>query len=347
MPKEINTNIKLIETLPSPATLLKELPGDEKLTEFVIQARETIANIVRGDDSRFLAIVGPCSIHEIDAARTYAERLQKLATTVSDRIVIVMRTYFEKPRTVLGWRGLLNDPDLTGECNVNKGLRVARQLLLDVNQLGLPCAMEWLDSSTPQYLADLISWGAIGARTTESQVHRQLASGVSMPIGFKNNIQGVISVAARAVIVSNSPHTFLGINKDGQAAVVHTTGNPTTHIILRGSVDGPNYDPASVANALDKLKEANLTPRLLIDCSHGNSQKSFMNQIAVFRSVVQQRADGNSGIFGAMLESNLKSGRQDITADIRDLIPGVSITDECVGWEDTEQLIMEAYQALS
>jgi 3-deoxy-7-phosphoheptulonate synthase len=303
--------------------------------------------IICGEDDRMLFIVGPCSIHEPKAGLEYARRLKVLADEVKDRVLVAMRVYFEKPRTTLGWKGFINDPNLNGTYDLKTGMFVARRFLLDVGEIGLPVATEWLEAFTPQYLGDLVAWGAIGARTTESQPHRLVASGLSMPIAFKNGTGGTIQIAVDAIVAAAADHAFLGIDDQGRASIVKTTGNHAGHLVLRGGKTGPNYDAESVASAKRMLVEGGLRPYLIVDCSHSNSGKDHRMQSVVFRDVLEQRANGNPGIVGIMLESHLHEGRQELGDDPSKLKYGVSITDACVGWEETEQLVREAYAGLS
>lgn len=294
-----------------------------------------------------LIVVGPCSIHDEAAAMEYARRLTAVAQRVSDRILVVMRVYFEKPRTTIGWKGLINDPHLDGSFDVSAGIHKAREILLRINEMGMPCATEMLDPITPQYTADLVTWASLGARTTESQTHRQMASGLSMPVGFKNGTDGNLQVAIDAMEAARHPHAFLGIDADGQTCIVNTTGNPDGQLILRGGRSGPNYGPEHIAEARAMLVKRNLEPHILVDCSHANSNKDYRNQPAVMRNVVQQRIDGNHDILGLMIESNLNEGSQPLGADPKALKYGVSITDSCIGWEQTESLLEEACAALA
>ena len=346
-----NTRVHGFDTLPAPEALNAELPATEATRRTVLDGRAAIQRVLRGQDNRFLVIVGPCSIHDVDAALEYARRLKALADDVADRILVVMRAYFEKPRTTVGWKGLINDPFLYSNqtFDMATGLRKARRLLLDINGLGLPCGTEFLDPFTPQYLDDGIAWAAIGARTTESQTHRQMASGLSMPVGFKNATTGGLQVALDAMQSAGSAHHFLGIDDAGRAAVVHTRGNPDGHVILRGGNKRSNYAPADIADARDRLEAAGLPGGVMVDCSHANSGKKFENQPDVWRSLLEQRAAGDASpptIVGAMLESNLNEGNQKVPNDPADLKPGVSITDACIGWEATDQLLREAHAAL-
>jgi 3-deoxy-7-phosphoheptulonate synthase len=331
-----DTNILEIKSLISPACLHEELPITQKAYNNVIQNREIIKNILEKKDDRLLVIIGPCSIHDIKAAKEYAHFLKKLSDEVSDSLVIVMRTYFEKPRTKIGWKGLINDPDLNNSFNINKGLRLARQLLIEINELGLPTAIEFLDTISPQYLSDLISWGAIGARTTESQLHRELVSGLSMPIGFKNSTDGNITVAIDAMEASRHSHKFLGINFYGLSSIIKTKGNLHTHIILRGSNKSTNYNKEIIDETYHNMLDRNLIPNIIIDCSHGNSQKKFKNQLKVINYLINYIKNGYNFITGVMIESNIKEGNQKLDIkNLNNLEYGKSITDECINLEDT------------
>lgn len=342
------SDIHVVETraLPSPAALLAELPKTSAQAEFVARARGEIQRLLFGDDRRFLLIVGPCSIHDLDAGREYARRLAALAKRVADRMLVVMRVYFEKPRTTVGWKGLIMDPHLDGSHDIASGLRLARTFLRDVLDLGLPTATELLDPITPQYIADLVCWSAIGARTAESQTHRQMASGLSMPLGFKNGTDGSVQTAINAIRAAAEAHTFLGINLEGAASAIVTRGNPHCHIVLRGGSAGPNYAPENVADAERRLGKAGLPPAIVIDCSHDNSSKQPERQPEVLRDVLGQIAAGNSSIIGAMLESNLEAGSQPFPQPRDRLRRGVSITDPCIGWDATEALLLEAHASL-
>ena len=342
-----NLNVASISPLDPPSEYLAEIPITREVEELVVRSRQEIADIVSGDDDRLLVITGPCSIHDEAAGREYAERLATLASEVSDNVMVVMRVYFEKPRTTVGWKGLINDPNLDGTCNMAEGLRRARQFLMGVCEIGLPCATEFLDPFTPQYIADLISWGAIGARTAESQTHRQLASGLSMPIGFKNGTGGSIQLAVDGMIAASAQHAFLGIDDAGAAAVVQTSGNDSCHIVLRGGSDGPNYDAEHVAVAQKALQNSGMAPNLVVDCSHANCDKDHTKQPVAFRDVLTQRVDGNRGIVGVMLESHLNAGNQSLNGDRTTLKYGVSITDPCVDWQTTEALLREAAEVLA
>ncbi len=347
MQKTSDINVVETRALPSPAELLAELPKREVQAAFVARAREEIHRIVFTDDRRFLLIAGPCSIHDIEAGRDYAKRLAGLAREVADRVMIVMRVYFEKPRTTVGWKGLIMDPHLDGSHDIAAGLRLARTFLRDVLDLGLPTATEFLDPITPQYIADLVCWSAIGARTAESQTHRQMASGLSMPIGFKNGTDGSIQTAINAIQAAAQPHTFLGVNLDGAASAVATRGNPNCHIVLRGGSHGPNYSPAHLAQAEHLLAKAGLPKAVLVDCSHDNSAKQPERQPEVMRALLAQMAAGNTSIMGAMLESNLSAGNQPFPQPRAQLRYGVSITDACIDWPTTESLVREIHAALA
>ncbi|MEW8625338.1 MAG: 3-deoxy-7-phosphoheptulonate synthase [Candidatus Thiodiazotropha sp.] len=344
--------VSSVQPLVRPSELLEAMPVNAQVYDHVVRARQAIHQILIGEDQRPLVIVGPCSIHDPDAAMDYAQRLKPVADSLSDRLMIVMRVYFEKPRTTIGWKGLINDPEMNGSFDMARGLRLARQLLLDINQLGLATASEILEPFTPQYIGDLLAWVAIGARTTESQTHRQMASGLSTPVGFKNSTDGNTRVAIDAMLSAANPHTFLGINESGETSIVATTGNQDTHLILRGGSQGENYDETEVVRVTSALQSAGLTPRLMVDCSHANSRKNYMRQVVVWgdliKQIVQARAKGagQSMILGAMLESHLHADRQDIPEDLSDLQYGVSVTDACIDWQTTEQLLREAYELL-
>ncbi len=325
------------EVIP-PVQIHKEIPITENATQTILRARQDVHKILSRDNDRLLVIVGPCSVHDPDAAREYAQGLRKIADQLSDDLVIIMRVYFEKPRTTVGWKGLINDPDLDSSFNINKGLRVARQILLDINNLGVPAATEYLDLITPQYLSDLISWGAIGARTTESQVHRELASGLSCPVGFKNATDGTVKIAIDAIRAAMSPHHFLSLTKAGHSAIFSTTGNEDVHLILRGGNSQPNYDAVSVDQVARALQEAGLAANIMIDFSHANSLKQYQRQLLVGEDVAGQIARGDHRITGVMIESHLVAGRQDVVSG-KPLTYGKSITDACLGWDDTEQLL--------
>jgi 3-deoxy-7-phosphoheptulonate synthase len=329
-----DTRIERVVELIPPAQILEDLPLDRDLEQAVIRHRSEVAGVLDGSDDRLLVVVGPCSVHDVDAAMDYARRLSASATELSDEICVAMRVYFEKPRTTIGWKGLINDPHLDGTGDVNRGLHMARQLLLEVLELGLPIGCEFLDPITPQYIADVVAWGAIGARTTESQIHRQLASGLSMPVGFKNGTDGDVKVAVDAVRAAAASHAFAGVDFSGTPAIFYTQGNPDCHVILRGGRGAPNYDAASVSDALAELRSAGLPERLVIDVSHDNSGKDHSRQPQVAAEVADQIAAGDAAIVGVMLESFLVAGRQDLDPDA-DMVYGQSITDACMDWETT------------
>ena len=341
-PKTVDVNIHQLNPIPTPRYFLKELPLTNEMSDLVLKSRQEIRDVLHGRDDRLLAIVGPCSIHDPKAAHEYAERLAAVKKELDDRLVIVMRVYFEKPRTTIGWKGLINDPDLDGQFNIRKGMFMARKVLTDVLGLGLPAATEWLDPITPQYICDLISWGAIGARNTESQVHRELASGMSMPIGFKNATDGSIKPAADSCFAAAFEHHFLSINLDGRVISAETKGNPDCHLVLRGSSHGPNYDAASVAQALADLKASKASGPsehgLIIDAAHGNCGKNEVREAEVVEEIAARVAAGEQGILGIMMESFLKAGNQK-PAPLDQLEYGKSITDACVPWDRTEQLL--------
>jgi 3-deoxy-7-phosphoheptulonate synthase len=333
------------DPLVSPAELAAELPATEYHVASVSRGRSQIEAVLRQDDPRLLVIVGPCSIHDERAAMEYAEKLARLEEQVREQVLVAMRVYFEKPRTTLGWKGLIYDPSLDGTFDINSGLRRARQLLLDVTGMGLPAATEFLDPIVPQYLADLVSWTAIGARTTESQTHRQMASGLSMPVGFKNRTDGNSQVAVDAMVAARAPHAFLGIDHDGRTCVMHTTGNPYGHLVLRGGAGQTNFDAASIASAQRELEASGSRPLVMVDCSHANSEKDHTRQALAFRDVIEQRKNGSDGIVGLMLESHLFAGNQPLNGE--ELRYGVSITDACIDWGETETLLNEAADALA
>ncbi|MBI5862357.1 MAG: 3-deoxy-7-phosphoheptulonate synthase AroG [Rhodocyclales bacterium] len=328
-----DVRIREIKELLPPAHVLREFPPTEKTTETTWQARHAVHRVLHGMDDRLVVVVGPCSIHDVGAAMDYAAKLGAERNRLKDDLVILMRVYFEKPRTTVGWKGLINDPQMDDSFRINDGLRLARKLLWDLNEMGMPCGTEFLDVITPQYTADLISWGAIGARTTESQIHRELASGLSCPVGFKNGTDGNIKIAIDAIKSAASPHHFLSVTKAGHSAIVSTNGNEDCHVILRGG-KVPNYDAASVEAACAELGKSALAARLMVDFSHANSNKQFKRQVDVARDVGAQIAAGDARIIGVMVESNLKEGRQDLTPG-KPLEYGVSVTDACIGWEDT------------
>ena len=341
-------NIADIQALPTPSEYEQLIPLSENQRSLISTGRKAIVDIISGHDNRLMIVVGPCSIHDIKAGREYASKLKTLSDQIESRILILMRVYFEKPRTTIGWKGMIYDPHLNGSLDIKEGLSRARQFLSDVSDIGLLCATEFVDPITPQYIADFISWAAIGARTAESQTHRQMASGLSMPVGMKNGTGGSIQLAADAIVAANAKHGFLGVNDKGNASIVITTGNPNAHLILRGGSNGPNYDAESVENAINILNKSNVVSKLVIDCSHANSKKQFDLQPVVFQDVVTQRTAGNQNIVGAMLESHLNSGNQTLHESKPDsLTYGISITDACLGWKDTEKTLLEAYDKLA
>lgn len=338
-------HVKAFKSLISPAAIKNELPVPDNAAHTVIKGRKDIEAILQKKDPRLLVISGPCSIHDTDAAIEYAQKLVMLRQEVKDKINLIMRVYFEKPRTTVGWKGLINDPFLDESHNVNEGLRQARSLLIDINRMGLPTATELLDPITPQYIDGLLTWVAIGARTTESQTHRELASGLSMPVGFKNSTDGSLDSAINAITAAATPQHFLGIDPDGKACVVCTTGNAFGHLVLRGGPT-PNYDPVSIGKAREKLKHKNLMDAVMIDCSHDNSGKKYTGQPFVFKSALDQRLEGNPAIVGLMLESNLFEGCQKCDGNLKNMRYGVSITDECISFETTQDLIRCAVKKL-
>ncbi len=341
-----NVNVVSKTILPTPDEIISELPVTPEIEASILQHRQTVQDILDGRDPRLLAVVGPCSIHDIGAAHEYAKKLAKLAAEVSDTIVVLIRVYFEKPRTTVGWKGLVNDPDMDDSFHVEKGIRMARQLLLDLTEMGLPCATEALDPIMPQYLGDLITWTAIGARTTESQTHREMSSGLSTPVGFKNGTDGSLDVAINALKSASHGHHFLGINKDGRTAVFQTSGNAYGHVVLRGGGGRPNYDSVSIALCEEALKKGGLPARIMVDCSHANSNKDHNLQVLVARDCVDQVVNGNKSIVGLMLESNLKAGNQSMKTNPADLEYGVSVTDACIDWEATEKCLRESNEHL-
>ena len=344
--KLVNINVKGSYLLPTPEEIQNLLPASDASLKTVLQGRETIRRILAGQDPRFFIVVGPCSIHDIKEAIDYAKKLKALSQKVDQTMFVLMRVYFEKPRTTVGWKGLINDPRMDDSFHIEEGLKMARQLLLDITQIGLATATEALDPITPQYLSDLISWAAIGARTTESQTHREMASGLSMPVGFKNGTDGNIQVAINAMQSSLTPHHFLGINKEGQISVFMTKGNPHSHVVLRGADNGPNYNPRDIKECEEALVKANLEKRIMVDCSHGNSGKDHKKQPQVFKSCIDQILAGNKSIVGIMVESYLEEGSQKIPQDLSQLKYGVSVTDQCLGWKDTEAMILEGHGRL-
>lgn len=339
-------NVVSQDLLPTPAEVKADIPLSDACAKMVLHGRETIKNILNRIDHRLFIVIGPCSIHDLDAAREYAGKLKALSEKVSDTLYIVMRVYFEKPRTSVGWKGLINDPNMDDSFHIEKGLHKSRQILMELAEMGIPTATEALDPITPQYLSDLITWTAIGARTTESQTHREMASGLSTPVGFKNGTDGSLSVAINALHSVSQPHHFLGINQSGQCAVFHTRGNSCGHIVLRGGGGTPNYDSVSVALCEKELSKANLAPNLVVDCSHGNSMKDFSLQPLVVENCTNQILEGNQSIVGLMLESNLYEGNQTVPDELANLKYGVSITDACIGWETTEDLLLKTRDKL-
>ena len=329
--------ISSMKELISPRELIEALPMSRGAIDTVVQTRNEIINILNRTDKRFLLIVGPCSIHDIKAASEYAKRLLELKNKVKDNILVVMRVYFEKPRTVIGWKGLINDPDLDNSFNINKGIKIARRLLIDLAEMGIPAGHEYLDLISPQYISDVICWGAIGARTTESQSHRELASGLSCPVGFKNCTDGGIQIAIDAIKAASKSHNFLSVTKEGKSAIFSTTGNQDCHVILRGGKN-TNYQASDVSEVSEILQKNSLMDNIMIDASHANSQKDHSKQRIVVKDIAGQISEGNKSICGVMLESNLVEGRQDV-ADKKDLVYGKSITDACIGWAETEELI--------
>ena len=326
--------IQRLRPLLPPAILLEDLPLTERASELIASARTAASEIIHGADDRLIVVVGPCSIHDVDAAVDYGARLRDYADTVRDDLHLVMRVYFEKPRTTVGWKGLINDPHIDETFDINAGLRTARLLLCRLAEVGIPAGTEYLDTISPQFIADLVSWGAIGARTTESQVHRELASGLSMPVGFKNGTGGSVQIALDAIRAAQHPHHFLSVTKQGVVAIVATSGNQDAHIILRGAISGPNYDEDTVASVAAELEDAGVSPAIMIDCSHGNSRKDHTRQAEVAADVGRQVAEGSTAIRGAMIESHLVAGRQDWTGRGR-ATAGQSITDACIGWDET------------
>ncbi len=347
MPEKIE-NLNLIEVTPliPPRTVKAKLPLTDAAARVVLETRHAVRDIIHGRDRRrLLVVVGPCSIHDPAAAYEYARNLKRVADATRDHLVVVMRTYFEKPRTTVGWKGLINDPHLDGSCDIPAGLELARSILLKINTFGVPCACEALDPVTPQYIADLVSWATIGARTTESQTHREMASGLSMPVGFKNGTDGGLEVALNAMISARHPHSFLGINAEGVTSVIKTLGNPDRHIVLRGGGGKSNYSPADIARAAALVADEGIARPIMVDCSHDNSSKDHTRQPHVARAVLSQFHDGQAAIMGLLLESNLKPGKQRWQQGVA-LAYGVSITDACIGWDETEALLYEAAEAV-
>jgi 3-deoxy-7-phosphoheptulonate synthase len=346
---DITSDLHVLETRPllSPAFIKSELPISLEVAQVVVQTRERIRNILAGVDKRVLVVVGPCSIHDVVAAKEYGEKLVKLRSQFQDRLEIVMRVYFEKPRTTVGWKGLINDPHLNDSYDINNGLKIARKLLLDLGRMGLPAATELLDPITPQYIADLICWTAIGARTTESQIHRQMASGLSMPVGYKNGTDGSFKTAINAISTARTSHHFLGINQDGLASIVRTTGNPDGHLVLRGGADKPNYEATDIAAAVTALEKAAVNSAIMIDCSHGNSRKDYQQQVTVLDNINQQIATGSPHIVGVMIESHLVAGNQSIPENGKPVVYGQSVTDACVDWETTHKMLDDLAHAVA
>lgn len=341
-----NVNLDAILPLITPAELKTELPLTEKALKTVTTGRQTIKDILDGKDKRLFVVVGPCSIHDVQAAHEYADKLATLAKELEDTIYIVMRVYFEKPRTTVGWKGLINDPDMNDSFDINKGLHIARKLLIDLNEKGLPCSTEALDPNTPQYIQDLISWSAIGARTTESQTHREMSSGLSCPVGFKNGTDGSMTVAINAMQAVKFGHSFLGLSADGQVSIIKSKGNAYAHVVLRGGNGKPNYDATSIAQTENELAKGKVTGKIMIDSSHANSNKDPYLQPMVIQNVAEQICHGNRSIIGMMIESHLKGGRQDLTNDLSQLEYGKSITDGCLDWESTEKALRELRYAI-
>ena len=347
MPQIHDLNIQSIEPLPTPVEFIEKFPITPQIAQLVSDGREEIAGILRGEGDRLLVIAGPCSIHDVESGFEYATRLKKLADAVQDRILVVMRVYFEKPRTTVGWKGLIYDPQLNGSFDITTGLGMAREFLLRVSDLGLLSAIEFVDPITPQYIADLISWAAIGARTAESQTHRQMASGLSMPVGLKNGTGGSVQLAVDGVVAAQAKQAFLGVDANGKASTVVTKGNPDCHIVLRGGSRGPNYDADSVADAVDRLQRAGVSTQLVVDCSHANCGRDYTKERVAFFDVLDQRISGNSNLVGVMLESHLNEGNQRLDeSNPGSLSYGVSITDPCINWEETEELLTSAHQML-
>jgi 3-deoxy-7-phosphoheptulonate synthase len=341
-----NLHVREIVRLAPPRAIRDSAPISDSANHTVVEGRATIERILRKEDPRLLVVVGPCSIHDPAGALDYARRLGKLRDELSDQFFIVMRVYFEKPRTTIGWKGLVNDPHMDGSYDIEAGLRQARQLLLQITELGLPAATEFLDPIVPQYIADLVSWAAIGARTTESQTHREMASGLSMPVGFKNGTDGSLQSAVDAMVSARSPHSFLGIDPDGATSIVRTTGNPFGHVVLRGGRVRTNYDPGSIAEAAATLRMAGLPAELMVDCSHANSGKLHARQEEVWRSLIDQRLAGSPALIGVMIESFLHEGAQPLPKNLADLKYGVSVTDACLSWETTERMLRQAHESL-
>lgn len=341
-----NIRIREFKKLISPSEIRSQIPISKSSTKTIAQGRKDFCDILKGKDRRFVVIVGPCSIHSQKIAVEYAKKLQKLAKKLSKKLLIIMRVYFEKPRTTTGWKGLINDHFFEHETDIESGLKIARTILIKIADIGVPAATEFLDPIVSAYTGELVSWGAIGARTTESQTHREMVSGLSAPIGFKNNTDGNLSVAINAIESSKAPHAFLGVNDNGECCIIKTKGNENTHIVLRGGGGRPNYHTEDIEKCENELKSKNIMPRIMVDCSHENSGKDYRKQKNVVRDILAQKKSGNESIFGIMLESNLFEGSQKVPSNIKDLKYGVSITDSCIGWEETEKLLREIYEAI-
>jgi 3-deoxy-7-phosphoheptulonate synthase len=345
--KTQDLHVRELVRLSTPRAVKAELPAMEAVSATVARSRERIIRVLRQGDPRLLVVAGPCSIHDQKGALEYATRLNALRQEFAERMEIIMRVYFEKPRTTIGWKGLINDPHLDGSQDIEAGLKIARRLLLQITGIGLPAATEFLDPIVPQYIADLVTWAAIGARTTESQTHREMASGLSMPIGYKNATDGSLQIAIDAMGAARQPHSFLGIDQDGVTSIVRTNGNPDGHIVLRGGRARTNYDAESIRDAEAVLRKSNLPPVLMVDCSHANSAKQFARQEDVWRSVIEQRLGGTRSLIGVMIESNLHEGSQPFPKPVKELRYGVSITDACVSWETTERMLRWGYEELT
>lgn len=342
-----NLNINETKAIITPNEFKKQYPLNEKAQDFIYDSRQVIENILSGQDKRQFIVVGPCSIHDYNIAIEYAKKLKVLAEEVKDKFFIVMRVYFEKPRTTVGWKGLINDPHLDDTFEMEEGLTIARKLMLEITEMGLPIGTEALDPISPQYLSDLVTWSAIGARTTESQTHREMASGLSSPVGFKNGTDGSVSVAINAMLSAATPHSFLGINEEGKVAIIQTKGNAFGHVILRGGSSGPNHDSVSIAEVVEEMEKSKVKANIVVDCSHGNSHKNHKLQPVVFKDVMSQVLSGNKNIKGVMIESNIHEGSQKlIPGKKEDLKFGVSITDACIGWEETEEVIKQVAQLI-
>lgn len=342
-----NLRVREVVRLMTPRALKDQLPMTEGCNRTVVEGRTTVQKILEKSDPRLIVVVGPCSIHDLDGARDYAAKLNQLRLELSDHLVIIMRVYFEKPRTTIGWKGLINDPHMDGSYDIEDGLKKARRLLLDLAEMGLPTATEFLDPIIPQYIADLVSWAAIGARTTESQTHREMASGLSMPVGFKNGTDGSLQIAIDAMGAANHSHSFLGIDQDGVTSIIRTAGNPVGHVVLRGGRVRTNYDLASIAEATAQLAKANLPAALMVDCSHANSGKQHARQEEVWHCVIDQRAAGNDALIGLMVESYLEEGNQPVGKSPADLKYGISVTDACISWDTTKRMLEYAQKVLA